>query len=316
MRRAFLKALAGTLVLVGTIGSAFAQADYPTRPITLVTSGIGGSIDVGARLLAGKLTERLHQRVVVENVPGDVQRNLRVTHAKPDGYTLLYSGQNMWISPVFDKNMGYDAVAGFVPISLVARTPVAFAVNAAMPVKSVAELLAYIKAHPGKVNFAIAPANGADTVSTKLFVGMTKVNILQVPYTSVSARMTAMLGDEVQAQIATAAGLTPFLTSPKIRILGVAAPEPSPLLPGIPIVGAALPGFEADSYNAVFAPPGTPPAIVARLNKDVVAVVNDPDTRKKFLASGLEPVGSSPQDLTKNMKATVQRVSKIAATAK
>ena len=193
----------------------------------------------------------------------------------------------------------------------------AIAVNAALPVNSVAQLIAYAKAHPGKVNFATAPQTGATTtVATKLFAHLAGITILEVPYTSNAARMTALMGGEVQAQLATAASFTPFLKSKQVKILGVAAKAASSMLPGVAVIGSQLPGFETDTYNAVFAPAQTPAPILARLNKEVLAVMAQPDVRQKFLAAGLEPKGSNPADLTKAMRGSVQRVSRIVGVSK
>ncbi len=315
MRKSFLNAVAAILLFAITVGHVRAQSDaanqYPTRRVVLVTSGVGGSIELGARLLAAGLTAGLNQPVIIDNVPSDTLRNQTVANAQPDGYTLLYSGENLWVSPLFESRVPYDPFKDFAPISLVQSVPQVLTVHPSLPVKSVKELIALAKSNPGQLNFAVAAPSGAGTLATTMFAHMAGIKIVQIPYKSVATRMSGFLAGEVEVHIATAAGIVPYMKSGKVRILGVASEKPSPLVPGVPTIAQTLPGYEAVSDAGLFAPGKTPATIISRLNREVTAVMKRQDVRERFINAGMEPIGSSPEQFTKDMRTEVDKLSRL-----
>ena len=300
-------------VIVAGLPPASGQ-DYPRRPIRVVTAEPGGGNDYTARVIVQAIGGSLGQPMIVDNrggAGGVIAADI-VAKAQPDGHTLLLYANNVWIIPLLNSNAPFDAVRDFAPITWAAKSSNTLVVHPSLPVKSVQELIAYAKARPGELNYG-SGGNGSSThLAVELFKSMTGVNIVRVSFKGNGPALNAMLGGEVHVMITTAGSVTPHLKSGRLRPLAVTSAEPSPLAPGLPTIAASgLPGYESIQIYGVFAPAKVPAAIVKRLNEEIVRVLGRPDVKEKFIANGMEPVGSTPQLLAATMKSEIVRIGKV-----
>ena len=301
MRRAVFLALA---MLLAPALSARAQT-YPSNPIRLVVPfAPGGGADLMARILAEPLGKRLGQPIVIENKPGGgatVGADY-VTKAAPDGYTLLWTTPGPQITnPYLMPKLPYDPDRDFTPVATVVTAVNVLVVNPSLPVKSVAELIAYAKASPGKLNFSSAGVGASSHLSGALFGQMAGIDIVHVAYRGSGPSLQDLLAGNVQMAIDTVAVLLPHIQSGSLRALGVATPDRNPTLPDLPPIADTLPGFDGSSINYISGPAGLPPAIVERLNTEINAVLSDPDVRKRMEVAGFTPIVESSAALTKRI---------------
>jgi tripartite-type tricarboxylate transporter receptor subunit TctC len=298
-----LSALCGCVAVFGQ--------DYPRRPVRIVTSPVGGNVDILSRLIAPGLSAALGQPVIVENKPGGVIPGETVAKAPPDGYTVL-CGTNLFLFGPLVEKTPYDPVTDFVPITLTTQAPNLLVVNAALPVKNVRELVALARARPGELNYSAVGNGGTSHLAVELFKSMTGTNIVRIPYSSISQESADLLGGYVQLTVASVTSSAPQIKSGRLRALALTSAQPSAVLPGIPTVAASgVPGYEAVNIYGIFAPARTPDAIINRLNQEIVRVILQPDMKEKLLSTGQEPVASSPQDLTAKMKSEISKWSKV-----
>jgi tripartite-type tricarboxylate transporter receptor subunit TctC len=296
------------VLLLGS-GVTFAQ-DYPVKVIRIVTSPPGGSNDFVSRLILKGLTERLGWQLVVDNRPTVLAPEV-VARTAPDGYTLLVSG-GTFITGYLIEKLPYEPLRDFAPISLTHRQPNILVVHPSLPVKSVRDLIALAKARPGQLNYASSGVGATNHLAGELFNVMTGVRIVRINYKGVGPAVNAVLSGEVQLMYANLASVSNHVQSGRLRPLAITSAEPSPLRPGLPTMAASgLPGFEAVVMTGVYAPAGTPAAIVNRLNQEIVRVLNSPDIKERFTSIGIETVGSSPQELTAAMKAEIARTGRL-----
>jgi len=291
---------------------AFAQ-DYPVKPIRLITSEPGGGNDFGARLVAQGISGPLGQRVIVENRGGGsgAITGEMLARSKPDGYTLLMFGQGIWLLPFLRKNVPYDPIRDFATVSLTDRSPNVLVVHPSLPVKSVRELIALAKARPGELDYARAAVGGPPHLSAELFKSMTGVSIVSVPYRGGGPAVLGVLGGEVGLMFATAASISVHVKSGKVKALAVTSAQPSALFPGLPTIGATVTGFESVATTGIFAPAGTPPAIVKRVSDEVARFLAKPETKEKFMTAGVETVGSTPEEYSAMLKREMAKWSRV-----
>jgi len=294
-------------------GSASGQS-YPSKPIRLITAEAGGGNDFAARLIVQGLAGSLGQQMVVDNRggAGGIIAVELAARAQPDGYTLLLYANNIWLIPLLRSSVPYDPVRDFAPITWAAKSPNTVVVHPSLPVRSMEELIAYAKARPGELNYGSGGTGATTHLAVELFKSMTGVNIVRVPFKGNGPALNALIGGQVQLMFATAGAVAPHLKSGRLRALAVTSAQPSPLAPGLPTVAASgLPGYESISIYGVYAPARTPPAIVQRLNEVIVRVLGRAEVKEKFLASGVETVGSAPGDLAAIMKSEIARMGKV-----
>lgn len=293
--------------------AAFATAqEYPSKTVRIVASEAGGSGDFIARLVAQGLTSAFGQQVVVENRGGGVIAGDVVAKSAPDGYTLLLYGNTLWLLPLMRKHVPYDPHRDFVPVTLAGRAVNVLVVHPSLPVKSVKDLIALARARPGELNFSTAAPGTANHLAGELFNSMAKVNIVRVSYRGSASALTAVMSGEVQLMFASAAPVRPHIQAGRVRPLGVTTATRSATYPEVPTIAeAGLPGFEAVSMHGIFAPARTPDAIVARLNQEIVRVLQRPESRDRFAGIGAEPIGSTPGELTAGIKAEIARMGKV-----
>ncbi len=298
------------MVVLGT-GASLGQ-DYPAKPIRVISPGPGGGADFVARFVAQGISGPLGQQVVVENRPAGVIPGQVVSKAPPDGYTLLVNGNSFWIAPLMRDNIPYDPVKDFSPITLAVSSPNILVVHTSVPANSVKGLIALAKARPGVLNYASASAGGSVHLSAELFKYMAGVNIVRISYKTTGTSVNALFGGEVDLMFANAPPVMPHVKSGRLKALAVTTLQPSVLLPGVPTVAASgLPGFEVASVYALFSPGRTPAAIVSRLNQEIVRFLARADVKEKFLAAGVEPIGSSPEELVVAMKSEMARMGRV-----
>ena len=298
------------MIVLGT--GVVSGQDYPGKSVRLVSPGPGGGADFVARFIAQGISGPLGQQVVVDNRPAGVIPGQIVSKAPPDGYTLMVNGNSFWIAPLMRDHIPYDPVKDFSPIASAVGTPNVLVVHTSVAANSVRELIALAKARPGALNYASAAAGGSVHLSAELFKHMAGVNIVRIGYKSSGASVNSLLSGEVQLMFANAPPVMPHVKSGRLRALAVTTLQPSVLFPDVPTVASSgLPGFEVASVYALFAPAKTPAAIVNRLNQEVVRFLARTDMREKFLAAGMEPIGSSPEELVAAMKSEMARMGKV-----
>lgn len=285
--------------------------EYPIKPIRVVTSDIGSGADVSARLVAQGIAGALGQAVVVENRPGAIVPDL-VAKAPADGYTLMFSGP-IWILPLIRKDLAYDTLRDFVPVTWVTSSPAILVVHPSLPVKTVKELIALARARAGQLNYASAPSGSINHLAAELFKSLAGVNIVRVPYKGSGAAMNDLLGGQVHLTFAVASSAPAHVKSGRLRGLAVSGARRSALLPGLPTIAEAggLPGYEAVAITGMFAPAKTPAAIVNRLHQENTRTTSQPELRQRFLNNGSEVVGGTPEQFSAAIKADVARWSRL-----
>jgi tripartite-type tricarboxylate transporter receptor subunit TctC len=300
--------------LTGVTTLAGAQT-YPSRPVRIVTAAVGGGIDVTARFLAAGLTERLKQQVIVDNRGGTNVAMLTVAKATPDGYTLLVHNNTVWIAPLLD-NVPYDYEKELWPITLTSRSPNILVVHPSLPVGSVKELIALAKSNPGKVDYASGPIGASNHVAAELFKSMVGVDLVRIGYKGGGPALNDVLAGQVKVMFATAGSVIAHVQAGKLKGLAVTSLEPSPLVPGLPALAASgVPGYSSEAIYGFWAPGKTPAAIMKRLHQEAVAVLNQPDTKERFFRSGVETVGSTPEQFAAEIKAENRRLAKVLQSA-
>jgi tripartite-type tricarboxylate transporter receptor subunit TctC len=298
-------------VMVLGAGWACGQS-YPYRPVRLITSGLGGSSDFVARLIAQGLTGSLGEQVIVDNRPGGVIPGEILARAQNDGYTLLFSGSTLWLLPFLRDAVPYDPVKDFSPITCAVTSTGIVGVHPSLPVKSVKELIALAKARPGELNFATAGSGGSSHLAGELFRVIAGVDIVAINYKGPAAAMTDLIAGRLQLTFGSAATTLTHVNAGRVRALAVINAQPSALFPGLPTVAAAgLPNYQFDAPLGVFAPARIPPALVKRLNQEIVSVLNRKDVKERLANTGLEVVGGSPEHFGEVIKSEMSTLGKI-----
>ena len=314
--RAALLALAA---LVAPLALAQSAADYPQHPVHLVVPfPPGGATDVIARLIAQKLSAALGQTVVVENKSGATGAigSVYVAKAAPDGYTLLMgTASTHSVAPAVNPRLPYDNLKDFAPISLVATFPNMLVVNPSIPAKTVPEFIQYLKKHPGKVNFASTGVGGSVHLTAELFKMATKTDMVHIPYKGSSEALTELVAGRVQVEFDNMTTVWPYVQAGKLRALGVASLTRSPEAPDVPTIAETVPGFDATSWVGLFAPAGTPAAILDKVAADTRAVLKQPYIVQRLARLGATAAGSDPQAFGTFVRKDTEKWRSVAAAA-
>jgi tripartite-type tricarboxylate transporter receptor subunit TctC len=312
--KAMTRYLAMALVALAWAGSASAQT-YPTQPIKLIVPfAPGGGADILARVLGDPLSKRLGVPIVIENKPGagatlgaDI-----VAKSAPDGYTILLTTPGPQITnPYLMPKLPYDPDRDLLPVVMLVKAVNVLVVTKDLPVKSVAELIAYAKANPGKLNFSSSGVGASSHLSGELFKMMAGIEIVHVPYRGSGPSIQDILAGNIQMSIDTVSTMLPHIQSGGMRGLAVAGSERNPTLPELPTIAMTLPGFDGDSINYITAPAGTPQPVVDRLNKEFIAVLTDPDVARRMVTAGLTPVAETQADLIGRVKGEQAKWKKV-----
>ena len=312
-RRRFLHLVANAIAVSAVSRFAKAQA-YPTRPVRLIVNvAAGGGVDIVARMIAQRLSDRLGQPFVVENRPG-AGGNIgteAVVRAAPDGYTLLVVVAANAINVTLYDKLSFNFIRDIAPISEIYRTPLFMVVNPSSPVKTVPEFIAYAKANPGKINMASAGNGTVQHVAGELFKMMTSINMVHVPYREGVASVTDLLGGQVQVMFHTTGAAISYIRAGQLRPLAVTTPTRQEVLPDIPTVGEFVPGYEASGWMGIGAPRTTPAEIIDRLNSEINASLADSKIRERIADLGNTTSGGSPGDFARLIAAETEKWAKV-----
>jgi len=304
------------LAFAALLASVSHAQSWPSKPIRwVVPFAPGGTTDILARTIAEKLTIALGKPVIVENNPGagGGVGATQTAKAAPDGYTIMGGTISTHaINASLYKTLPYDPVKDFVPITMIARVPNLLVVNPDVPAKSVKDLIALLKANPGKYTFASSGNGTSQHLSGELFKSMAGVDMQHIPYKGSPPALQDVVGGQVTMTFDNITTAWPLAKAGKLRALAVTTAKRSPVAPDVPTLAeSGLAGYEVGSWQGVFAPAGTPPDVVKRLNAEIVKIINMPDVRAKLEALGAEPVGNSSDEFATIVKSEVAKWAKV-----
>ena len=313
-RNVWATALAAAVLLAGSLSATPAAAQaYPTAKTIriIVPAAASGVSDVLARLTADYLGRSLHQTVIVEDRPGaggNVGADV-TAKAPPDGYTLcMITVGNVAINPFIYKSMPFDALTDLVPVAPVAELPQIVVINAALPVHSLKELIAYAKQRPGKLNYGSAGVGTTTQLAAELFAEMGGIKLVHVPYRGAAPAVQDTAAGQVQMTFVGLGSAQPLLGTGKIRILAVASKQHLAAAPDIPTAAeSGLPGYEFSTWLGLVTARGTPKDAIATLNRTVSAMVADPATEKRLIDSGLQPMHATPEQFAARIRADYKK---------
>jgi len=291
---------------VGSAQPSDTAAPYPQRPIRMIVPfSPGGSVDLLARLLAGKLSASLNQQVIVDNRAGgggNIAAQL-TAQANPDGYTLMTTISNIVTNPAVNPRVDYDPTKDFTPILLFGRSPFRIVVNPKVPANTIQEWYALVKAKPGSINYGSAGSGTGMHLTVELFKIMTKVDIVHVPYKGTGPAMIDLIGGQIQMMFAGTLSSVAPVKAGRIRALAVTSLKRSPESPDLPTVAETIvPGYEASEWFGVIAPGRMPKPLLAKLHAELVRAVNHPETRARLLGDGMEVLTGTPEQFGQVIK--------------
>jgi tripartite-type tricarboxylate transporter receptor subunit TctC len=300
------------IVVLALVGAAPAvAAGYPDHPVRMIVPFTpAGATDLLARLVGERLGAKLGQSVVIDNragAGGNVGAEI-AAHAAPDGYTLLMGPASVYaISATLYPRLGYDLVKDFAPVSLVANVPHVLLVNNDLPAKSVPELVQLAKKNPGQLNIASQGSGTVSHLEAELLKHMSGIDMLHVPYRGSAPAILDLIGGRVQVMFDSIASALPHIRAGKLRAIAVASDTRSSLLPNVPTVAESLPGYSAHSWLGIFVPAGTPQSVVERLQRDLVAAIDDPKAQARLVEAGFEPKSSTQGDFAKLVREEMEK---------
>jgi tripartite-type tricarboxylate transporter receptor subunit TctC len=312
-RRRLLELAAAALAAPAFARVANAQS-YPTRPLRwIVGYPAGGSTDLAARIIGNYLSERLGQPVVIENKPG-AGTNLAVqavVSSPPDGYTLLFAATSNAVNATSYESLPFNFLRDIAPVAALAEFPFVIDLSPSVPAKTVPEFVAYAKANPGKVNIASFGAGTISHLAGELLKMMTGIDTVHVPYRGGAPMVTDIIGGRVQAGVDALPNSLPHIRSGAIRALAMTGTRRSEVLPDVPTVGETVKGYDVSGWTAVGVPTGTPPAIIATLNREINAALTDPRIAARIAEIGGRPIVMSADELGKLWAADTERWAKV-----
>lgn len=309
--------LAITAAALATDGLAAAQ--YPSRPVRmLIPYTPGGPTDFVGRAVAQRLQKPLGQQVVVDNRPGGggVIATEIVARAAADGHTLLLGTPGQLVTlPLLTAKLPYDAQADFAPLSKLVESPQVLIAGAKLPVNTVAELIAHAKQRPGQINYASVQTGGTGHLGMELLKQSAGIDMLHVPYKGTAPALTDIIGGRVQLMFSSLPSVQPHIQAGRVKLLATGARQRTEAIRDVPTLGETIPGYDLLTWYGLFAPRGTPPAVVARLHREVAEILGSPDIAKIFAAQGVDPAPSSPQELAAYMRSETARWRKVISAA-
>ena len=273
-------------------------ADYPQRPIRLIVPfAAGGGLEITARSIGQKLTEKRGQSIVIDNRPGaaTIVGSEIAAKASLDGYTLLMITTTFAINPSLYGKLPYDPVREFAPVTQINSVPNILVVNPSIPAHTVRELIALAKAKPGQLNYASAGSGTSPHLAAELFKTMAGIEMTHIPYKGIPPAVTDVIAGRVTMLMTTTISAAPHVKSGRLRALAITSPKRLAAMPDVPAIGETVPGYEADAFQGMVAPAGVPKEIVRQLADDIAAIVRLPEIRERIVADGAEPIGSTPE---------------------
>ena len=304
------------VLLIFTVSASAAENAYPSRPVRLIAPfSAGGGVDIVARLVAQRLSEKWGQQVVVDNrtgATGIIGTDL-AAHATPDGYTLLMgNAATHAVNVSLFKKLPYDAIRDFVPITLVGRVPEMLVVHPALPASTVQELIALAKSKPGELTFGSAGSGSPPHLAGELFQSLAKIRLVHIPYKGSAPALTDLIAGQINMYFSNILSAVPYVKGGRLRGLGVTSAKRSVVAPDIPAIAeAGLPGYEDYNWYGVLAPKGTPKAIVDKLHTDIVHVVKSTDVEDRLTKDGAEVIANTPAEFAKFIREEIQKYAQI-----
>ena len=308
------------VALSSTLASGAWAQDWPTRPIKIVTPlAAGGAADVVGHAVGEAFTAATKLPVIIDNRPGGggTLAAVTVARAEPDGTTLLLgTAAALNVAPVLTKNFPSDLVASLTPLTLAVELPTCLVVNKSLPVNNATELIAYAKAHPGKLAFGSSGPNTVMHIAGEFLKRYTGIDWVHVPYRGGSPAMTDLLAGQIPVLFATLSTAMPFIDSGAVKVIGMVEEKRSRTRPNIPTIAETLPGYAMpQSWIGFLGPPKMSPALVARMNAELVAAISTPKAREALVDQGFEVITSTPEEFASVVKANLTRYQKITAEA-
>jgi len=305
--------------LTGLSLPCIAADEFPTKPIRLlVPFAPGGGADIVARMIAPRLTERVGQSVIVDNRPavGGIVATEMAARATPDGHTLFVATSSHVANPAFMDKLPYDTLNDFAPVTLAVISPLVVTIHPSLPANNLQEFINYVRANPGKLNYGSTGAGGPPYLAIELLNYMAKIKITHIVYKGISLVVNANLGNEVQVSAPNLFTGLPHVRGGKLRALGVTSLKRSTAASDLPsIAEAGLPGYEASIWYGFLAPAKTPTAVVARLNREIAAILQMPEVKQTIVSQGGEVVGSTSAEFGKLLRDDVARIAALVKTA-
>jgi tripartite-type tricarboxylate transporter receptor subunit TctC len=308
--------IACALVLLATLPAA-AQT-FPSKPIRIVVPFVaGGAVDLLARIMGQKLTEALGQPVIIENRPGAAGNAAADTVAKssPDGYTMLQTTNGLAISPALYKKLPFDPVKDLVPVTQLVASQLLLVATPSLPAKNTRELIALAKAKPGTLNYGMTGVGNPLHLTMEMLMHAGGVKFQPIPYRGDAPLNTALIAGEVHLAVVPFATAKPNIEAGKLRALGIAGAKRSPSLPDVPTIGESITGFESGSWQGWFVPAGTPPEVIALIQREAAKALKMPDVRARMDATANEVVGSTPAEFAVRYKADLAQFARIVKAA-
>ena len=303
----------GVLVLMSGLMPQ-AQAQYPQRPVRLVIPyPPGGAGDIVGRMVADRLGSGLGAPVISDNRGGGGQviATQIVANAAPDGYTLFLASATHGINPALRKNLPYDTLKAFAPVTLVAQSPLVFAAHPSLKVGSIRELINAAKARPGRINYASSGPGTGGHMSMELLKSLTGMDVVHIPYKGAGPALIDVVAGQVPLICTSPLPAMPHVRAKRLVALGMTSPRRSPAYPDVPVVADTVPGYESTLWYALLAPAGTPATIVKRLHGELTQALGGSSMREQFLKLGAAPVGNSPEELQQFLSADIARWQKL-----
>jgi tripartite-type tricarboxylate transporter receptor subunit TctC len=309
-----------TVLLAMTAGAAVAQTkDFPTRPVRVVVPvPPGGSLDVMARILAPKWGEVMGQNVIIDYRPGanTIVGSENVARAPADGYTLLINTLPFVVNPALYKKMPFDAERDFAPVSLLGSSPFVLVVHPSVPAKSVKDLVALAKAHPGKLNYSSSGSGSNLHVAAELFKNLTGTNIVHVPYGGGGPALIAILNGEASVSFLSLIAVTGHVANGRMRALGVTSSKRSRVTPNLPTIAEqGVTGYEFGAWFGIYAPAATPGPVIKTLSDSIQKALRDASVAERFDKEGADIVGGSPDELAKHVRSELALWAKVVKAA-
>lgn len=291
---------------------------FPVKPITvIVPAPPGGTADISMRIIAHKMNENIGQQVIIDNRPGagGIIASQLVAKAAPDGYMVLMNYTSHAINPYLYNKLPYDSLKDFAPVTLLGLTPLVLVVHPSVPVKTVPELLAFAKAHPGELNYGSSAIGGASHLGGELLKLKAGIDIVHVPYKGGAAATADLTTGQIQMLFDSLLPLQPHIKAGKILALGVTSAKRTEISPDLPALAETIPGFESSAWFGIMAPASTPPDLVAKLNAEFLRVLRTPEVKQELTKQGFDVVGNSPEEYSAFLKNEMDKWSKVVQAA-
>jgi len=312
--------LCAAALLAALIAAPVAAQDYPSRPIRFVVPfAPGGGSDISVRIVSEGLQPVLGQTIVVDNRPGagSVVGTEIGAKAAPDGYTLLLGNISMAFNVALYKKLPYDTLRDLAPVALMTDQPNILVAHPLLPAKTLKEFVALARAQPGKLTYGSAGIGAGTHLAMELLLMSQKIDLVHVPFKGTGPGLTALLGNQISVFFSTFASALPHVKAERLRSFGVTSVKRAPTLPDVPTIAeAGVPGYEYSTWYGMMVPARTPRAIVEKLNKATVGVLNSPETRQKLLANGIDPIPSTAAHYAAYLKSETEKWSKVVRAAR